>query len=147
MKQPIYSEIGKMNICIIIILLKNLQLPHSDYWLSARLAQSVECLTAEWEVMGLISWGLTNTQGLNKNNWEMKELSLHCKGLDLRVAQMTMWKGSPVSSWRRKNIVRISALVLIPYYTQIKCIFFYYGSEWTIQVSVKFSEKPMFTLE
>ena len=35
----------------------------------------------------------------------MKVLPLHCKWLDLRVAQMTTQNGGPVSSWRHKKIV------------------------------------------
>ena len=92
-----YFDINKKNMSRTIIfetakLSGNRQSEHLYYHYSIknlRLAQSVECLTAEQEVTGLISWGLTNTQGLNKNNWEMKELSLHCSRLDLHVAQMT----------------------------------------------------------
>ena len=35
----------------------------------------------------------------------MKVLPLHCKQLDLCVAHMTIYNGSPISSWRRKNSV------------------------------------------
>ena len=75
----------------------------------------------------------------------MKELSLHCSRLDLHVAQMTTQDGNPVSSWRLKNIVKISALVLIPCYTQIKCIFLLWVRVDYISVCKIFKETNFYT--
>ena len=66
-----------------------------NHWITravtkARLNQSLEHLTAEWEVKGLIPGGRTNTKGLQKKkNLEMKVLPLPCKLLDLRMIWMT----------------------------------------------------------
>ena len=70
---------------------------------AAAIAQSVERLTGEREVAGLIPG--TGPTLLVYNNWEMKALPLPCKWLDLHVARMTTLTGGPVSSKRRKNSV------------------------------------------
>ena len=70
---------------------------------AAAIAQSVERLTGEREVAGLIPG--TGPILLVYNNWEMKALPLPCKWLDLHVARMTTLTGGPVSSKRRKNSV------------------------------------------
>ena len=70
---------------------------------AAAIAQSVERLTGEREVAGLIPG--TGPILLVYNNWEMKALPLPCKWLDLPVARMTTLTGGPVSSKRRKNSI------------------------------------------
>ena len=54
---------------------------------SAGLVQSVERLTAKWEVACTIPWARPILRVFN--NWEMKVLPLPCKWIDLRVARIT----------------------------------------------------------